>query len=162
MDTAQVEVSILKNKQMKTTSKRALNVLRYSICGLLLLCSINSVQAQDSSNRYEVRPGEKIATDLQTLEIIYLQESTVALDDKLILNLYPNPVNTVLNISIGTNGVIKEVHFFNMAGIKIAVPQLQENNNSAIYNVANLATGIYILSIELENGTLLNKKIIKN
>ncbi|WP_046756009.1 T9SS type A sorting domain-containing protein [Kordia jejudonensis] len=144
---------------MKIIVKPAFGILCYI---LVLLCSVDTLQAQENGNRYELRSGEKIEIGLQTLEIIYLKESNKELDDESILNLYPNPINTVLNINIGSTEIIKEVSFFNMVGVKVSVPKLQVKNNNIVYDLASLPSGMYILGIILKSGKQLNKKIIKN
>jgi len=73
---------------------------------------------------------------------------------KAYITVYPNPANGMVNIS----GVdIASVKVFNSMGQLI----LNQRNTNAI-NVSALTNGIYIFSIELSTGYMIQKKIIIN
>jgi len=61
------------------------------------------------------------------------------------LNIYPNPVQNYLNIDLPDNGDY-EVHLFDMTG-KEVLNRMIENDYQTSYNLSNLKTGIYLLSV---------------
>ncbi len=61
------------------------------------------------------------------------------------LNIYPNPVQDYLNIELPNTGNY-EVHLFDMTG-KQVLNRMIENDYQTSYNLSNLKTGIYLLSV---------------
>jgi len=79
----------------------------------------------------------------------------LSVDDKDLTQdfaLYPNPATDVVNIE--TNSQISNVDVFDLVGRKQAVVL----SNGAV-NISSLNSGLYILSINFENGASLHKKI---
>ncbi|HEX9980899.1 MAG TPA: T9SS type A sorting domain-containing protein [Flavobacterium sp.] len=72
-------------------------------------------------------------------------------------SMFPNPVNDVLNIS--NNAMIKSYQITDLNGRIIRNASV--NNSEASVNVSDLASGMYILNVTAENGTIV-KKIMKN
>lgn len=68
------------------------------------------------------------------------------------ITLYPNPSNGIFKIQ--SESVIKNVHVSDILGKSIPIVSVAEN----AYQV--LSPGIYIVSFELENGTIVPKKLI--
>jgi len=71
----------------------------------------------------------------------------------LSFNLYPNPVNNVLNIKMDSD--LSQVVIYNLQGQKV-----KESTTKQV-NVSNLSRGIYLVKIEDENGNIATKKFIK-
>lgn len=69
------------------------------------------------------------------------------------LRIYPNPATDFVNIESGT--AIKEVQVYNQLG------QLVFSQKDNRINLSDVASGIYMLHISLENGTFTTQKIIK-
>lgn len=67
--------------------------------------------------------------------------------------IYPNPTNG--SITIQASETIKSVRVFNLLG------QLVASQKSATIEIANQASGIYIVQVDFENGTTAQQKIIK-
>ena len=88
--------------------------------------------------------------DFTTLEGVGFGEVNSSLNIKL----YPNPVQSILNIEIEENQV-QEVHIYDMSGRMI----ISENNSRSI-NVNMLKPGVYHIQIHTEQG-LLSKRFIK-
>lgn len=87
--------------------------------------------------------------------IINVSAATAINDEELkALVLYPNPVNTVLNIN--TTLLVDKVEIFNVSGQKVLESLNVENGLS----VAHLPNGIYIASMEI-NGEKVIKKFTK-
>lgn len=75
-------------------------------------------------------------------------------DTKFNFKVYPNPVNTILNIQSNSN--IKSGVIYNVLGKKMSTI----NTNSI--DVSKFQSGIYILKLEDEFGNISTKKWIKN
>jgi hypothetical protein len=67
------------------------------------------------------------------------------------ISIYPNPVQDVLTIN--TQETINSVEVFNINGQKMGVSL---NNNTI--NVSSFSTGVYLLNVELANGS---KEVVK-
>ncbi len=137
--------------------------LMSGVFAVLMLIGVGKVHAQEAKTSYQVRSGESISAKIQTLEIVYVLEADIDdLDQVLDLNLYPNPSTTQLNVNIGQNGEISQLHFYTKAGTRVMVPQLSSTVNSSSYDVSRLPGGMYLVVIELVNGERVSRKIIKN
>lgn len=72
------------------------------------------------------------------------------------IKIYPNPVKE--NLHIETNSKITRIELFNIVGQKLE----ELNNKEKFFNLSNQSKGVYILKIQMENGKMETKKIIKN
>lgn len=72
------------------------------------------------------------------------------------IKIYPNPVKESLNIE--TNSQIEKIELFNIIGQKLK----EFNSNAKKLNFSNESKGVYILKIQMKNGKIETKKIIKN
>lgn len=70
------------------------------------------------------------------------------------VEIYPNPVNDILNIK--TQGTVKLVEIFNTSGAKV------KEEKSTTIDMKKLPTGIYMVKITDSEGKTNTKKIIKN
>jgi hypothetical protein len=76
-----------------------------------------------------------------------------------IILTYPNPVNNILNISLGVNNKnFQKVLLYNSFGQKIYYSSLADNISNLQMNFQSLTNGIYILEIE-SSKSLCYKKI---
>ncbi len=70
-------------------------------------------------------------------------------------SIYPNPANNVLNIEVSSSLEVKSTNLFDILG---------KNTNVQLVNgsmdIANLAEGVYILTIETTSGTI-SQKVVK-
>lgn len=81
--------------------------------------------------------------------------STVDLDSKKNeVSIYPNPGTDF--ISVGSKENLKKITIYSLEGKAVIKPQ-----NSRNIDISKLPKGVYLLQGELENGTLVSKKIIK-
>jgi len=76
------------------------------------------------------------------------------------LTVYPNPVNDIVKISNDANLAINAVTVTDLNGRTVKSVKLN-GETSAQINVADLASGVYMLNISSDNG-LIAKKIVKN
>lgn len=70
-----------------------------------------------------------------------------------VLTITPNPANQ--HISIQTNYSIAHVKIHSLSG------QLLISKNTSKIDIATLAAGVYVVTVELDNGELITKKLIK-
>jgi hypothetical protein len=73
-------------------------------------------------------------------------------------NVYPNPSNGIFNIKSEFNNTNYKI--YDILGKEVANGILSIGNNSI--NISRYNDGIYILNIDLNNGTKTNLKLIKN
>ena len=74
-------------------------------------------------------------------------------------NLYPNPANSVVNITNAENMVVEQVTIYDIAGKQLSTQNF--NNEAEIQlNVENLASGTYMLHLQTKQGTAV-KKLVK-
>ncbi|QRM88139.1 T9SS type A sorting domain-containing protein [Lacinutrix sp. WUR7] len=69
------------------------------------------------------------------------------------IKLYPNPTTSVLNIKMNSN--LKGATIYSVLGAKV----LETKSNTI--NTSNLKTGLYLIIIEAENGSIATKRFIK-
>ncbi len=68
-------------------------------------------------------------------------------------NIYPNPANSILNVTSTSN--INTVEVFNMMGQKVTTVKV--NDTQAQINTSNLSTGVYMVRLNTENGVITKK-----
>ncbi|MFY7734556.1 MAG: beta strand repeat-containing protein [Bacteroidia bacterium] len=80
--------------------------------------------------------------------------------DEVFINVYPNPVNDILNINIGISEK-KNYSFtiYNATGVEILKGKLTKNNNQI--NTENWNSGVYIININSQFGNPKSIKFIK-
>tara|TARA_Y100000385_G_scaffold203235_1_gene210503 strand:- start:29 stop:1507 length:1479 start_codon:yes stop_codon:yes gene_type:complete len=79
--------------------------------------------------------------------------SIPTLDFEGTLSLYPNPVNNVLEIKLDANSVLRKVSIYDYSG------QLILTAKKELVDVSKLASGLYTVTIESNNGNRSNKII---
>lgn len=72
------------------------------------------------------------------------------------LTVYPNPVAEVLNIKSRTK--VLEVQIFSASGQRV---MSSTDKNVTAMNLQSLASGVYLVTMKLENGQTVSKKIVK-
>ncbi|MCP4442587.1 MAG: choice-of-anchor D domain-containing protein [Aureispira sp.] len=101
---------------------------------------------------------QAIETTEEELEMSSLEEVTTAIN----MTVYPNPVQDIMNIRLG--GIQETVHLqlLNTAGqtIQQEVLDIQEGQTIQL-DMSRLANGIYLLNLQLEDGTRLNERVVK-
>ena len=76
------------------------------------------------------------------------------------LKVYPNPTNGLLSIEIA-NDKVSKVTVSSLDGKLIFSRKVDPTNNYQL-EISNYTKGIYLLTIETNNGKFVNKKIVKN
>ncbi len=71
------------------------------------------------------------------------------------ISIYPNPTSSTLNIESGSN-IIQSITIFDIAGREVYKSKNLKSLNQSI-NVNNFPSGIYIVKLDLENGSYMGK-----
>jgi hypothetical protein len=74
-------------------------------------------------------------------------------------NVYPNPNNGILNISLTNKSVKQTIEIKNIIG-QTVYSKIAGNSSTATINLSDINKGIYTVSLINENGTISTKKII--
>ena len=72
------------------------------------------------------------------------------------LTVFPNPSNGIINLK--SDHIINTLRIYNIIGDLILIKNLYLNKS--ILNIESLTSGIYFIEVELNNGSVLNKKIV--
>ncbi|RUT79668.1 T9SS type A sorting domain-containing protein [Ancylomarina longa] len=113
--------------------------------------------------RFAVTPVAQTGELLQGQKVYSAYSDEIAystgIDDVLNqqLRFYPNPVRDILYLE--NLNQVKQIQLFDLSGR--AVLAVQTPNNSVNLNMNALKNGMYILVFELEDGSRLSKKILK-
>lgn len=79
------------------------------------------------------------------------------------ISLFPNPVSSELNLSVLDPSLnVKEIKIFNSKGIEVVSNDkliYSSHNNSYIYDVSNVNSGMYIICIQTTEG-IINRKFV--
>jgi len=116
--------------------------------------SDNTAELEEGDYKYCVLPvyPSECTLDEECFET-YINNVGIA-NYKDNIMVYPNPATNFINIS---GNIVSEVRIYNNIGQLI----LNEYNTNEI-NVSQLTNGIYILSIDVSTGQIIQKKIIIN
>jgi hypothetical protein len=78
------------------------------------------------------------------------------------INLYPNPVSDILNITFGKlNSNSVSLKIYNTTGQQVYSQSIAGNTRQFGINVSDLAKGVYFVRINTENGKTIVKKFLK-
>lgn len=114
------------------------------------------LQAVDCNISTPTNTDSVVPGDHYLMNLVEAQEMSVdASRLKESISLYPNPVNNVLNISLKNGIQVEDAVIYDLLGNKINVSL---NNN--VIDTSLLNSGVYMLQINTNEGTL-TKKIIK-
>ena len=74
--------------------------------------------------------------------------------------MYPNPANNQVTISNGSNLALDQAVIYDTNGKLINTIDLRAMQSEQVIDVADLATGVYMIQISSENATIV-KRLIK-
>ncbi|MCP4442060.1 MAG: T9SS type A sorting domain-containing protein, partial [Aureispira sp.] len=94
----------------------------------------------------------------EELEMSSLEEATTAIN----MTVYPNPVQDIVNIRLEGIQETVNLQLINTAGqtIQQEVLEIQEGQTIQL-DMSRLTNGIYLLNLQLNDGTRLNERVIK-
>jgi hypothetical protein len=87
-------------------------------------------------------------------DFVDIEENIYEMSD---VNLFPNPVGDKLSLQLPLNTHCNEVKIYNIAGILLKT----QNNNFDNIDLSYLSQGVYIVKINLNDGYICTKKIVK-
>ena len=93
------------------------------------------------------------------VDSVWFPNTSIKATQKLIVDFYPNPANTEVNILIDVYNSSYYVQIIDISG-RILINEQKSGNKSRI-NISNLETGIYILNIRNEENQFKTFKLIK-
>ncbi|MCP4440207.1 MAG: T9SS type A sorting domain-containing protein [Aureispira sp.] len=101
---------------------------------------------------------QAIETTEEELEMSSLEETTTSIN----MTVYPNPVQDVVNIHLKGIQETVSLQLLNTAGqtMEQEVLEIQEGQTIQL-DMSRLANGIYLLNLQLEDGTRLNERVVK-
>jgi hypothetical protein len=112
-------------------------------------------------NKGELSIYRKV-TPTETIDIS--NENAAEVKEEIFLNVYPNPVDNIVNIDIigADTSTEKEIRVISSNGILVHSETFVGSENSSSINVENFRPGVYILEVHLENNRVERKQIIIN
>jgi hypothetical protein len=101
-------------------------------------------------------------TPTETIDIS--TENAQEVKEEIYLNVYPNPVDNIINIDIiGANPTVqKDIKLISSNGVLVHSESFTGSENSSTINVENLRAGVYILEVHLEDNRVERKQIVIN
>ena len=112
----------------------------------------------------EVIDDKKVYVKVDNIKITALKDIPSYLSINEVLNekfnIFPNPVNDVVNITNNDNIQVKKIKIYSESGKFINEENFNTEDNIQL-NIENLQSGIYLLNFETDHGSA-TKKIIKN
>ncbi|MCH8904337.1 MAG: T9SS type A sorting domain-containing protein [Bacteroidetes bacterium] len=95
----------------------------------------------------------------------YTATGSTAIDDKDAkssnINIYPNPIEDVITVSLSTQEIIKDVEIVNVLGETIAYQIVDEMLDNIQIHVSHLQPGAYFIIINQEEGIRTVRKLLK-
>ncbi len=76
------------------------------------------------------------------------------------LFVFPNPATDKLVVNFSRNNLLKEIAVYDSAGKKVRVKEVSDIEASIEFDIANLASGVYVVVLQTENEKL-TKKFVK-
>lgn len=114
-----------------------------------LISPPNGVYAVQVTNSY----GCVVTSDMITVNV---DVEEIAMEDQL--NIYPNPVNDVLNVQWNNTNETANLTIRDLSG-RLVLAERVANGNAAL-DLSNLSSGNYILELQMEEGSL-RKQVVK-
>jgi hypothetical protein len=75
--------------------------------------------------------------------------------------VFPNPTNDFVSIS-SNNKELKRIDINNLLGEKVKSFQVGNHLKQQTLNISDLLIGVYLITVEIEGGIIITKKLIKN
>jgi len=91
--------------------------------------------------------------------LVITDDCSLGVEDNVLnsqVNIYPNPVENILNIENNSYFTITSIHIYDSLGRLI----VSENNPTRQIDVSNLTSGLFLVKMETDRG-IITKKIIK-
>lgn len=115
---------------------------------------------RESAHLYN-NPTDEMGYGIPNFEDAYLALQQLGIEDEFLLSnfaLYPNPTNSIINVSFPENILEAEFTLYSILGTEVMSTSISKNANSI--NIEALTTGMYIATISSTNQKI-SFKIIK-
>lgn len=77
------------------------------------------------------------------------------------VSVYPNPTNGLVNVQFATQTAVDAINVYSVSGQLVYSKQFNTASDSYTVDLQKAATGVYIMKLESENGTIV-KRLVKN
>jgi chitodextrinase len=106
--------------------------------------------------------GAKNNSTIKTIEVKNFTASLEAISSDNTIQLFPNPAKDKISFH-STNGVIQSYYIADQLGRILVSNDVKENKNdfTETVNIEGFQTGVYLLTIEMENKTITQKFIVE-
>jgi len=104
--------------------------------------------------------GTTFPAGLDQFSYAYLYRGTVRIDENQVENdvkVYPNPVNSTLNIESVSN--INNIQVYSIHGVLISNTSV--NTKKSQIDVSNLVTGVYMIQLHTNTGVITKRVVVK-
>lgn len=96
-----------------------------------------------------------------TLRLFTPSEVGLATQDKLVeATVYPNPAKDFLNVSVSNYNGNADLTITDIAGKTVLSQAMSLVNGNAVVNTANLTSGMYIVKMQLADGSQVKKNVV--
>lgn len=130
-----------------------------------LIPGINQLQAvvEDATSLLRIDNHETV----HVFSVVWIMDSTTlsivdVSEEHLRIELYPNPTNNILNVNL--NGELGDeilIKVYNLTGIELLKKRVVQKSEPIVLDLNQLMPGVYILKLQLSNGHVFSRKIIK-
>jgi hypothetical protein len=102
-------------------------------------------------------PFESGGFDLEAVGVIHQLLNTDDMEDVLVISIYPNPFSE--QTSVRSNSLIKKYLLYDVSG---RIVENRETHSTQLnLSLGHLQKGIYLIRLKLENGNVLERKVVK-
>ena len=112
-------------------------------------------------NRGEVSIYRKI-TPTETIDLT--KESTTDTKEEIYVNVYPNPVDNIINVDVigSQNNIEKTIRLISSNGVIVHTEYFNTADMTSSINVEHLRAGVYFLEIQMPDNRIERKQIVIN
>lgn len=105
--------------------------------------------------------GELYVAGISSGIIFKIQDASFGTSDfeKNEFSLFPNPAKNSISIKLSNENLATKIAVFDLTG-KLILSQKLENNPENTISITSITKGIYMVSVETENGVSYSKKLI--
>ncbi len=105
--------------------------------------------------------GELYVAGISSGIIFKIQDASFGTSDfeKNEFSLFPNPAKNSISIKLSNENLATKIAVFDLTG-KLILSQKLENNPENTISISSITKGIYMVSVETENGISYSKKLI--
>ncbi|WP_033956260.1 spondin domain-containing protein [Psychroserpens jangbogonensis] len=109
-----------------------------------------------------INDGPFNAKPIGTITISLNEVLSVDNQDLARVIVSPNPSNGIIKISTSSANILKEAMVFDVLGKQVAIIKNQNLDSNLNLNLTALHKGVYLVRLELEDGSLSTKRLVLN